>query len=107
MGWLAADHPALADCPPMPPEFAPRLQHTDKVVLWRGTFAGSVPLEVGFRHSQGDAEAKTRLAVWHLQHLSKMGRHDLLAGARVDRHSRRPKSKPAPSLAPTPPRPAA
>lgn len=112
MGWLAPDHPAIADCPPMPRDFAPELLHDQKSVRWRGKVDGGVPLEVGFRieaprsHVEiHAAEAKTRLAVWHVHHLSKTGQHALLANARKDRHSRRPKPKAPPPLAPPAPRP--
>jgi hypothetical protein len=89
----------------MPADFAPQLLHTAKDVRWRGRVDGGVELEVGFSlKAHPDAEEKTRLAVWHVQHLAKAGRHEHLANARKDRHSRRPKPKAPPSLPPAPPK---
>ena len=70
MGWLAPDHPALADVPPMPADFAPRLLYDHKSVRWRGTVDGGSAMEVGFALSDPQAEEKTRLAVWHVQRAS-------------------------------------
>jgi hypothetical protein len=110
MAWLAADHPALDGVPPMPADFAPALRrgpHRPKgpnAVWWRGTVNG-VQYEVGFPASDPLAAEKTTLAVWHVQQLALLGRHEVLAAARPDRHARRPGPKaPAPQLAPAAPR---
>lgn len=92
----------------VPDDFQPQFTDDGRRIAWRGNVTVETPstreqiaISLGFSKT-GTEELQTRLretlriAVWYAKELARIGRADLLANARVDRHnpSKRPISKP-------------
>lgn len=88
---------------PMPADFAPEIHGTDKAISWRGkvtvsagTAVERLQLEIGLSTNPagapypGGLEPLLRLSVWEAREVARLGRVDLLAIYRVDRHKMRP-----------------
>jgi hypothetical protein len=84
---------------PVPAEFSPKFVDHGHYLHWSATLDvanhGPVDVEIGFHHrgssNKADGPTHLRQTAWQATELARLGRLDLLAHCRVDRHRARRK----------------
>jgi hypothetical protein len=84
---------------PIPADFSPKFDDHGHYLRWSATLDvadhGPIDVEIGFHHpragNKADGPNHLRSTAWQATELARLGRLDLLAHCRVDRHRARRK----------------